>query len=129
MLSFESDYTTGAHEQILRRLRETNLDPQPGYGSDSYCESARQKIRQACACPEADIFFLTGGTQTNALVISSLLQQHEGVLPPCHPYCDPVAGADHIVVLHTAAGKRENLFHGPFPFPRVCYQKTPAFCK
>ena len=35
MLSFESDYTTGAHEQILRRLLETNLDPQPGYGSDS----------------------------------------------------------------------------------------------
>lgn len=80
MLSFESDYTTGGHEQILRRLLETNLDPQPGYGSDSYCESARQKIRQACACPEADIFFLTGGTQTNALVISALLQQHEGVL-------------------------------------------------
>lgn len=80
MISFESDYTTGAHPKILQRFVETNNEVQPGYGSDAYCESAREKIREACQCPEAEVFFLTGGTQTNAVVISSILQKYEGVI-------------------------------------------------
>ena len=51
-----------------------------GYGTDQYCESAKQKIREACECPEADIYFLVGGTQTNATVIDALLEQYEGVV-------------------------------------------------
>ena len=80
MVSFISDYTTGACPEILRRLEETNLEPQSGYGSDAYCESAREKIRAACGLPEADVEFLTGGTQTNAVVISTMLRDHEGVM-------------------------------------------------
>ncbi|MCD7956512.1 MAG: low specificity L-threonine aldolase [Lachnospiraceae bacterium] len=80
MLSFESDYTTGAHPTILQRLMETNLEPYSGYGSDPYCESAKEKIRAACGCPEAEIWFLTGGTQTNAMVISTMLRDYEGVV-------------------------------------------------
>lgn len=80
MLSFESDYIQGAHEKILRRLIETNMEPLPGYGSDKYCESAREKIRQACACEEAEIFFLTGGTQTNEIIIGTMLASYEGVV-------------------------------------------------
>ena len=45
MLSFESDYTEGAHEKILERLIETNYESLSGYGSDPYCESAKRKIR------------------------------------------------------------------------------------
>ena len=77
MLSFESDYIKGAHEKILERLCEMNQDPQPGYGSDAYCERAKEKIRKACGCPDADIFFLIGGTQTNAIVIDGMLQSFE----------------------------------------------------
>ena len=33
-----------------------------------------------CACPDADVFFLIGGTQTNAVVISSMLREYEGVI-------------------------------------------------
>ena len=72
MISFESDYTTGAHPDILRRLTETNYESLSGYGTDHYCESAREKIRTACECPEADVHLLVGGTQTNALVISAM---------------------------------------------------------
>lgn len=36
MLSFESDYIEGCHEQILKRLFETNLEKLPGYGADCY---------------------------------------------------------------------------------------------
>ena len=72
MLSFESDYTEGAHERILNRLMETNLEQLSGYGADHYCGSAKEKIREACACRNAEVYFLAGGTQTNAIVIDSL---------------------------------------------------------
>ena len=80
MISFESDYTTGAHPVILGKLMETNLEPLSGYGTDHYCESAKEKIRKACECPNAQIHFLVGGTQTNAVVISSILKSYEGVV-------------------------------------------------
>lgn len=80
MLSFENDYSEGAHPKILQRFIETNMEQVPGYGNDPYCESAKEKIREACNCPEAEIFFLVGGTQTNAVVIDSMLQAYEGVV-------------------------------------------------
>lgn len=80
MLSFENDYIQGAHEKVLQRLMETNMEPLSGYGTDKYCESAKEKIRQACDCEEAEIFFLTGGTQTNEIVISTMLAPYEGVV-------------------------------------------------
>lgn len=80
MLSFESDYIEGAHEKILHRLMETNMEQLSGYGGDPYCESAKEKIRQACHCPQADVYFLVGGTQTNAAVIASVLKNYEGVV-------------------------------------------------
>ena len=80
MLSFESDYTEGAHGSILRRLMETNLEQTPGYGLDKYSDSAKEKIRQTFGIPQADVFFLVGGTQTNSTVIASMLRDYEGVV-------------------------------------------------
>lgn len=80
MLDFVNDYSEGAHEKILERLIETNREKLSGYGTDIYCEAAKQKIREACKCPEADIHFLVGGTQTNATVIDAMLCQYEGVV-------------------------------------------------
>ena len=80
MLSFASDYVEGAHPAILQRFIDTNLVKQAGYGSDEYTASAREKIKAACGCPEADVWFLTGGTQTNQVVIDSLLLPYEGVV-------------------------------------------------
>ena len=80
MLSFESDYTEGMHPKILERFMETNLEQLPGYGSDHYCEEAKKKIREACGKPEADVFFLAGGTQTNQIVIDAVLKSYEGVI-------------------------------------------------
>ena len=80
MLSFESDYIMGAHPEILRRLTETNFESLSGYGSDKYCDSAKEKIKAACNCPNADVWLLTGGTQANAVVISSMLARYEGVI-------------------------------------------------
>lgn len=80
MISLESDYIAGAHPKVLERLLETNMEPLSGYGSDPYTESAKEKIKEACGCPEAEIYFLVGGTQTNAVVISALLKSYEGVI-------------------------------------------------
>lgn len=80
MLYFNCDYMEGAHPEILKRLCETNLEQTCGYGEDPYCESAKRKIRKACGFPEAAVFFLVGGTQTNAAVIKSMLRPFEGVI-------------------------------------------------
>lgn len=81
-LSFSSDYMEGAHPEILRRLLETNMEKTNGYGLDPYSESAKEKIRAACNCPDAEVYFLVGGTQTNATVIDALLRSYQGVLAP-----------------------------------------------
>jgi threonine aldolase len=80
ILHFESDYLEGGHPLILQRLMETNLEKTTGYGEDTYCENARTKIRTACGCPGAEVRFLTGGTQTNAVVIAALLRSWQGVI-------------------------------------------------
>ena len=80
MLSFENDYNRGAHDKILQRLIETNLEQETGYGNDRFCASAKEKICKTCNAPDADVFFLTGGTQTNATVIDSLLRPYQGVV-------------------------------------------------
>ena len=81
-LWFSSDYMEGAHPRLLQRLTDTNLEQTPGYGRDEYCESARSRIREACACPQAGVEFLVGGTQTNATLISALLRPYQGVIAP-----------------------------------------------
>ena len=76
-LYFASDYQEGAHPLILQRLAETNMLKTAGYGLDEFSAAARQKIRLACQAPEADVFFLTGGTQTNAVLIGALLRPYQ----------------------------------------------------
>ena len=80
MLSFENDYSQGAHERILERLVETNREAASGYGTDPYTARAKEKIRQACGCPDAQVHFLVGGTQTNQNVIDAMLAGYEGVV-------------------------------------------------
>ena len=79
-LSFESDYIEGAHPAILQRLLETNMSQVSGYGHDEFCESAKAKIRSVLCLDDAQIQFITGGTQTNQIVIDAMLKQYEGVI-------------------------------------------------
>ena len=80
MLSFENDYIQGCHEKILQAFAESNYEKEPGYGADRYSRSATERIRQACGCPGAEVYFISGGTQTNMLTIDTMLDSHEGVL-------------------------------------------------
>ena len=80
MLHFENDYNKGAHPALLEALVQTNLEGLSGYGTDKYTVSAIEKIRQATKCPHAQVTFLSGGTQTNQVVIDALLQSYQGVI-------------------------------------------------
>lgn len=79
-MHFDSDYMNICHPLILQRMAETQSESFPGYGTDALCQSAKNRIRHYCQCPEAEIFFLAGGTQTNQVVLDALLRSHEGVL-------------------------------------------------
>ena len=80
MISFTCDYNEGAHPAILERLVATNFIQQPGYGADSFTASAKARIREAVGCPQAEVFLLTGGTQTNSTVIATMLRDYQGVV-------------------------------------------------
>lgn len=79
-ISFESDYTEGCHEDILNKLLETNNEQLSGYGDDKYSASAKEKIKKACHSPSSEVFFLVGGTQTNQIVIDTMLDSCECVI-------------------------------------------------
>ena len=70
------------------------MQPLTGYGNDEITASAAEKIKAACACPEGQVYFLTGGTQTNMVVIDALLRSYEGVI---------AADAGHISVHEAGA--------------------------
>ncbi len=106
MLSFSCDYLEGAHEAILSRLAQTNYEQLIPYGEDVYTVSAKEKIRVVCQAPDAQIFFLTGGTQTNQTVIDALLASYEGVV---------AADSGHIGVHE--AGAIEFTGHKVLPLP------------
>jgi threonine aldolase len=93
-ISFKNDYSEGAHPQILEQLIKTNYEQQPGYGDDKYCEQAKELIHAHLSNPEAQIYFTSGGTQANLLVISHLLKPYETVL---------CANTAHIEVHETGA--------------------------
>lgn len=94
MRYFNSDYTAGAHSEVLDALTRTNLEHTPGYGLDPYTADAKRLIRKAIGNDSAEIIFLVGGTQTNATAIDGILARHEGVL---------AADSGHIAVHESGA--------------------------
>lgn len=80
MLSFQNDYSSTAAPQILTRMQQIEHEQHPGYGTDDYCKIAADKIVKLCDDPEAQVWFLVGGTQTNQTVISAITPQYAGVV-------------------------------------------------
>lgn len=78
--SFKNDYSEGAHPRILNALLTTNLVQQNGYGHDEYCFNAEKVIQQKINNEKAKVYFVSGGTQANLIVISAFLRPHESVV-------------------------------------------------
>ncbi len=80
MIYFDSDYMVGAHPEVLEKLVETNGLHTVGYGRDEYTAEARRIMLDACGIEQCEVYFLEGGTQTNAVVIDRLLDHNDGVI-------------------------------------------------
>ena len=80
--SFKNDYSEGCHPRILEALSTSNLVQQNGYGLDNYCLEAEQLILKKIKCPHSKVYFVSGGTQANLIIISAFLRPHESVIAP-----------------------------------------------
>ena len=94
MLNFCNDYSEGAHPRVMRALMDTNLASTPGYGCDDYCAAARAALKTRFGCPEADVHFLVGGTQTNLVAAAAFLRPWEALI---------AAESGHVAVHETGA--------------------------
>ena len=94
MIYFQCDYAEGADSSILSRLVETNMEQSEGYGLDKHSERAKELIRKRIGREDADIHFLSGGTETNRIAILSALRPYQGVIS---------ADTGHIAVHETGA--------------------------
>ena len=115
MLRFQNDYSEGAHPNVLRALCDTNLCSTPGYGLDDDCRRAADAIRARFACPDADVHFLVGGTQTNQLAAAAFLRLWEAMV---------AAATGHINVHET--GAIEATGHKVIAVPGADGKLTPA---
>ena len=80
MLSFENDYSRAAHPAVLDAVTRANEHLYSGYGTDELTGQAKAKIREACGAPDADVWFLVGGTQANQVVIDTITPAYAGVV-------------------------------------------------
>lgn len=78
--SFKNDYSEGCHPKILEALVRYNTDQQSGYGEDEYSLKAKDLIRKKINNKDADVYFVSGGTQANLIVISSVLKPYQCVI-------------------------------------------------
>lgn len=115
MLRFQNDYSEGAHPNVLRALCDTNLNATPGYGLDDDCRRAADAIRARFACPDADVHFLVGGTQTNLLAAAAFLRPWEAMV---------AADTGHVNVHET--GAIEATGHKVIAMPGTDGKLTPA---
>ncbi len=92
--SFLNDYSEGCHPDILTALSRTNRVQQTGYGEDEYSLRAKQLIRDKMNSLSSGVYLVSGGTQANLTLISSVLKSHEAVVS---------AETGHILVHETGA--------------------------
>lgn len=120
MVYFDSDYMVGAHPMVMQRLVETNMLHTAGYGRDQFTAEARQTILDICgiSATDGDVFFLEGGTQTNAVVIDRLLDHNDGVV---------TVGTAHINVHE--AGAIESAGHKILTLPEKDGKICPAMLR
>ena len=92
--SFMNDYSEIGHPRVLQALLDACKEQNKGYGLDKHSENAASLIKKKFSCPQADVHFLSGGTQTNMVGISYMLRPYEAVL---------CVGTGHINVHETGA--------------------------
>lgn len=80
MIYLNCDYSDGVHPNILDKLYETNDSLTGVYGFDIHSDFAKQQIKDLCNNQDIDIYFISGGTQTNIIAISATLKHFQGAI-------------------------------------------------
>jgi len=80
MYSFKDDYSELGHEKILSGLLNLSKKQMDGYGLDSVSAEAKELIKKRFDINDADIHFISGGTQTNMILCSSVLSSIDAVI-------------------------------------------------
>ena len=78
--SFKDDYSELGHEKVLSDLLKISNKQFDTYGLDSISDEAKELIKKRFALSNADIHFISGGTQTNAVLINAALSPIEAVI-------------------------------------------------
>ena len=94
MIDLSCDYNVGCAPELMAALAAANGTQHATYGFDACSARAKEKIRAAVGNADADVFFLVGGTQTNATVLAAILRPWEGVIS---------AASGHIAVHESGA--------------------------
>ncbi len=80
MISFMNDYGQTTHQAVTKAIADAQDKTFPGYSEDEACQNATALIKALCQAPEAEVHYLSGGTQANLTLIASVLRPHQGVL-------------------------------------------------
>lgn len=118
MYHFRNDYSQGAHPRVLDALVRTNLESTAGYGEDEYCRAAASMVKTRFQCPDAEIHFLVGGTQTNFTAITAFLRPWEAAV---------AVDTGHIAVHETGAVEARG--HKVVTVPHTDGKMTPQALK
>lgn len=78
--SFKNDYSEGCHPKVIEKLIVANTSQQSGYGLDDYSKEAERLILESCNAQDSKVFFVSGGTLANLLVIDALLKPYEAII-------------------------------------------------
>ncbi|MDC8100141.1 threonine aldolase family protein [Chryseobacterium rhizosphaerae] len=92
--SFKNDYSEGGHPNILQTLLQCNLEQQAGYGEDEYSLKAKELIKEKIKKADSEVYLVSGGTQANLIVISSILKPYQ---------CAISASSGHVLNNETGA--------------------------
>lgn len=79
MISFLNDYNTIAASEVLSYINKYSTGKYCGYGQDELTNYAKELIRKEIK-HDAEIFFISGGTMTNLMVIQSMLKSYEACI-------------------------------------------------
>lgn len=77
---FHNDYNEMCHPVVLSHLQAISQRQMDGYGEDSCCAAAADRIRTLCGRDDLAVHFLMGGTQTNLTVIAAALRPHQAAV-------------------------------------------------
>ena len=78
--SFKNDYSELVHLKVLEKLGSVGNTQFEGYGLDVFTEEAKKLIRGKINRSDAYVHLVSGGTQANLIILSSILRPHEAVI-------------------------------------------------